>query len=128
LIDVAHRLKKCVCEMDDVGRFGGDEFVVMISPLNIDLSASILQAEVIAEKISSALAEPYLLSIMQNGSPAKTVEYRCTVSIGVALFLGHKASHEEIIKQADTAMYQSKEAGRNRVHFYEPQAVRSPSE
>jgi PleD family two-component response regulator len=42
LIDVAHRLKKCVCEMDDVGRFGGDEFVVMISPLNIDLSASIL--------------------------------------------------------------------------------------
>jgi diguanylate cyclase (GGDEF)-like protein/PAS domain S-box-containing protein len=128
LIDVAHRLKKCVREMDDVGRFGGDEFVVMISPLNIDLAASVLQAEVIAEKISNSLAEPYLLSIMQNGSPAKTVEYRCTVSIGVALFLGHKASHEEIIKQADTAMYQSKEAGRNRVHFYEPQAVRSPPE
>ncbi|MFT5533567.1 MAG: diguanylate cyclase (GGDEF)-like protein/PAS domain S-box-containing protein [Burkholderiaceae bacterium] len=123
LIEVAHRLKKCVREMDDVGRFGGDEFVVMISPLNINLATSILQAGVIAEKISSALAEPYRLMIMQNSSSAKTVEHRCTVSIGVALFLGHKASHEEIIKQADTAMYQSKEAGRNRVHFYESLAV-----
>ncbi|MFT5590203.1 MAG: diguanylate cyclase (GGDEF)-like protein/PAS domain S-box-containing protein [Bradyrhizobium sp.] len=128
LIEVAHRLKKCVREMDDVGRFGGDEFVVMISSLNINLTASVLQAGVIAEKISSTLAEPYILSIMQNGSPAKTVEHRCTVSIGVALFLGHKASQEEIIKQADTAMYQAKEAGRNRVHFYESQPVQSKFE
>ncbi len=128
LIEVAHRLKKCVREMDDVGRFGGDEFVVMISSLNINLTASVLQAGVIAEKISSTLAEPYILSIMQNGSPAKTVEHRCTVSIGVTLFLGHKASQDEIIKQADTAMYQAKEAGRNRVHFYESQAMPSKLE
>jgi diguanylate cyclase (GGDEF)-like protein/PAS domain S-box-containing protein len=128
LSEVAHRLKKCVREMDAVGRFGGDEFVVMISPLNVNLAVSIQQAGIIAGKISSALAEPYVLTIMQNGSSVKTVEYRCTASIGVALFLGHNASHEEVIKRADTAMYQSKGAGRNRVHFYEALAVRSKLE
>jgi diguanylate cyclase (GGDEF)-like protein len=79
-----------------------------------------VQAGIIAEKIRSALSEPYLLTIMKNGDPGKTVEHHCTASIGVAMFLGHKIGHEEIIKQADTAMYQAKEAGRNLVRFHEP--------
>ena len=120
LIEVAQRLKKCAREMDAVARFGGDEFVVMISPLSMDRSASIVQAGIIAEKIRSSLAEPYLLTIMQNSHPGKTVEHRCTASIGVALFLGHKIGHEELIKRADTAMYQAKEAGCNLVRFHEP--------
>jgi diguanylate cyclase (GGDEF)-like protein/PAS domain S-box-containing protein len=120
LIEVAQRLKKCAREMDAVARFGGDEFVVMISPLSMDLAASMVQAGIIAEKIRSALSEPYLLTIMKNGDPGKTVEHRCTASIGVAMFLGHQACHEEIIKQADTAMYHAKEAGRNLVRFHEP--------
>jgi diguanylate cyclase (GGDEF)-like protein len=120
LIEVAQRLKKCAREMDAVARFGGDEFIVMISSLNMDKVASTVQAGIIAEKIRSALAEPYLLTIMQNAHPGKTVEHRCTASIGVALFLGHKIGHEELIKRADTAMYQAKEAGRNLVRFHEP--------
>jgi diguanylate cyclase (GGDEF)-like protein/PAS domain S-box-containing protein len=123
LIEVAQRLKRCAREMDAVARFGGDEFVVMISPLNMDRAASITQAGIIAEKIRCVLAEPYLLTIMQNSHPGKTVEHRCTASIGVALFLGHKIGHEELIKRADTAMYQAKEAGRNLVRFHEPGLV-----
>jgi diguanylate cyclase (GGDEF)-like protein/PAS domain S-box-containing protein len=125
LIEVAQRLKKSAREMDAVARFGGDEFVVMISPLNKDLTASTLQAGIIAEKIRSALSEPYLLTIMQNGNPGKTVQHRCTASIGVAMFLGHQACHEEIIRRADTALYQAKEAGRNQVRFHDP--ARPPS-
>jgi diguanylate cyclase (GGDEF)-like protein/PAS domain S-box-containing protein len=120
LIEVAQRLKKCAREMDALARFGGDEFVVMISPLNMDLAASMAQAGIIAEKIRSSLSEPYLLTIMKNGDPGKTVEHRCTASIGVAMFLGHQTCHEEIIKQADTAMYRAKEAGRNLIRFHEP--------
>jgi diguanylate cyclase (GGDEF)-like protein/PAS domain S-box-containing protein len=119
LVEVAQRLKKCAREMDAVARFGGDEFVVMISPLSMDPAVSIVQVGVIAEKIRNALSEPYLLTIMQNSQPAKTVEHRCTASIGVALFLGHQTSHDEILKRADTAMYQAKEAGRNLVRFHE---------
>jgi diguanylate cyclase (GGDEF)-like protein len=120
LIEVAQRLKKCAREMDAVARFGGDEFVVMISPLNMDKAASIVQAGIIAEKIRSALAEPYRLTIMQNSHPGKTVEHRCAASIGVALFLGHKTGYDELVRAADTAMYQAKEAGRNLVRFHEP--------
>jgi diguanylate cyclase (GGDEF)-like protein/PAS domain S-box-containing protein len=126
LIEVAQRLKKCAREMDAVARFGGDEFIVMISSLNMDKVASTVQAGIIAEKIRSALAEPYLLTIMQNAHPGKTVEHRCTASIGVALFLGHKIGHEELIKHADTAMYQAKEAGRNLVRFHEPGLAAEP--
>ena len=46
------------------------------------------------------------------------VEHRCTVSIGVTLFINHDASEDDILKQADQAMYQAKEAGRDAVHFY----------
>ena len=123
LVEAAQRLKKCAREMDAVARFGGDEFVVMISPLSMDLAVSVVQAGVIAEKIRSALSEPYLLTIMHNSHPAKTVEHHCTASIGVALFLGHQAGHDEIIKRADTAMYQAKEAGRNLVRFHESPAA-----
>jgi diguanylate cyclase (GGDEF)-like protein/PAS domain S-box-containing protein len=127
LIEAAQRLKKCVREMDAVARFGGDEFVMMISPLNVDSAASIMQVGVVAEKIRSALAEPYVLTIMQDDKTAKIVEHSCTASIGVALFLGHHAKYEDIIKRADTAMYHAKEAGRNLVFFDESPAVALPT-
>jgi diguanylate cyclase (GGDEF)-like protein/PAS domain S-box-containing protein len=118
LIEVAHRIRNCVREADSVARFGGDEFVVMISELDANRDESISQASIVAEKIRTALAEPYVLPVQQDGM-ATTVEHRCTSSIGVVMFVNHEISTEEILKRADMAMYQAKEGGRNRVCFYE---------
>jgi diguanylate cyclase (GGDEF)-like protein/PAS domain S-box-containing protein len=119
LIEVAQRLKNGVREMDSVARFGGDEFVVMISELKTDLVESTAEAARVAEKIRLALAEPYRLTLTRGAEPTGvTVEHHCTASIGVALFVEHTANPEDILKWADLAMYQAKEAGRNRVQFY----------
>jgi diguanylate cyclase (GGDEF)-like protein/PAS domain S-box-containing protein len=118
LIEVANRLISCVREVDTVARFGGDEFVVMLKELDADKGASIAQAEIIAEKIRAILAEPYTLALCKDGHAITTVTHQCTSSIGVQLFVGHEASANEIIKQADLAMYQAKKDGRNLVRFY----------
>lgn len=117
LIEVAKRLKGCVREMDTVARFGGDEFIVLLSELVEDKAESIAQAGIVAEKIRSALAIPYLLRLPHDGQP-RTVEHRCTASIGVAMFSGLEITAEEALKRADMAMYQAKENGRNLVRFY----------
>jgi diguanylate cyclase (GGDEF)-like protein/PAS domain S-box-containing protein len=119
LVEVADRLKSCVREMDTVARFGGDEFVVMISELDVDKSESTLQAGLIAEKIRIALAQPYRLTIERAGVADTTIEHPCTTSIGVTLFIHHEASQEDILKWADKAMYQAKEDGCNLIRFYE---------
>lgn len=118
LKEVAHRISSCVREMDTVARFGGDEFVVMLSELDADKAESTAQAGIVAEKIRIILAEPYVLKFQQEGDAETTIEHRCTSSIGVALFIDHEASPEEVLKWSDIAMYQAKEGGRNRVHFY----------
>ena len=117
LIQVAQRLSICVREIDTVGRFGGDEFVVMLSELDTDRAESIDQARRVAEKIRLALSEPYVLALNHPGAPDERVEHRCSASIGVVLFYNHEASLDEIVKWADMAMYRAKEAGRNCVFF-----------
>lgn len=118
LIEVAHRLTRCVREMDTVARFGGDEFVVMLGELDVDKERSVAQAGMVAEKIRASLAEPYLLTRKQEDTIEAPVEHHCTSSIGVVLFINHEASQEDILKWADVAMYQAKESGRNRVQFF----------
>jgi diguanylate cyclase (GGDEF)-like protein/PAS domain S-box-containing protein len=118
LIQVAKRLKSCMRETDTVARFGGDEFVMILGELNADKDQSRIEACMVAEKIRSILAEPYLLDICQAGKAPTTIEHHCTTSIGVALFLDHQASQDDLIKWADMAMYQAKEAGRNQIRFY----------
>jgi len=119
LIEAADRLKSCMREKDTVARFGGDEFVVMLSDLNTDKAESTMQAGMVAEKIRSVLSDPYFLVSRQDGESATTVVHRCTASIGVALFIDHAASQDDILKWADTAMYQAKEGGRNAIRFYD---------
>jgi diguanylate cyclase (GGDEF)-like protein/PAS domain S-box-containing protein len=119
LIEVAHRISRCLREADTVARFGGDEFVVMLSQLDTDKELSITQARIVAEKIRTTLAEPYVLTRSQENNAATTVEHRCTSSIGVMMFIDHEAAQEDILKWADMAMYQAKERGRNLVSFFD---------
>jgi diguanylate cyclase (GGDEF)-like protein len=117
LVEAANRLKSCMRAVDTVARFGGDEFVVVLSQLDTDAQVSRAQAQAIAEKISTLLAEPYTLSVRQAGLPDGIVEHRCTASVGVALFINHATSQTDILKRADAAMYQAKKAGRNAICF-----------
>jgi len=112
LQQVAQRLTFCVREDDTVARLGGDEFVVMLEDLGEEDIEAAAQTEVIGEKILATLGQPY---------PLVTHEYRCTPSIGVTLFRGHHLEKEELLKQADIAMYQAKKAGRNTVRFFDQQ-------
>jgi diguanylate cyclase (GGDEF)-like protein/hemerythrin-like metal-binding protein len=125
LMEAAARLKSCVRETDTVSRFGGDEFVVMLSELNADKAESTSQARIVAEKIRATLSEPYRLAIKREGEADTTVEHRCTASIGVALFINHESSQRDILKQADAAMYRAKESGHNLIRFAaeKPQGV-----
>ncbi len=117
LVEVASRLKSCVREIDTVARFGGDEFVVLLGELALDPQDSKSQADVIAEKIRLVLAAPYLMSMAREGAEAVTLVHRCTASIGVTLLIHSEASQDDILMRADTAMYQAKEQGRDRVQW-----------
>jgi len=108
---VARRIQACVREGDTAARLGGDEFVVMLEDLSHDARSAAAQAEAIAEKIREAIGRPYALV----GSAS---DYRSTSSIGVSQFLAHEHSVENLLKQADIALYQAKDAGRNQVRFY----------
>ena len=111
LRQVAKRLMSFVREVDTVARLGGDEFVVILSDLHKEESEAGNQAEAVAEKALDALREPYHLG---------EVTYTSTASIGATLFRDKSGSFEELMKQADLAMYKSKAVGRNTVRFFDP--------
>lgn len=117
LIEVARRISSCVREMDTVARFGGDEFVVMLSELDADKESSIAQTSIVSEKIRAVLSRPYVLTIKVNGNTEIKFEHHCSSSIGVVMFINHEYSSEELLKRADKGMYQAKESGRNQVCF-----------
>lgn len=120
LKEAGRRISHCVREVDTVARFGGDEFVVVLSELLADKTGSAAQTSMIAEKIRSTLAAPYLLSIKNEDFAQVSVEHHCTSSIGAVLFRDQECSATDMLKWADLAMYQAKAAGRNTVQFYEP--------
>ena len=111
LIEVAERLKACVREADTVARFGGDEFVVLLSELSTQPGEAAEQAVAIAEKVRTRLAEPYVLQSALRPS----IRHECTASIGVAVFRGRDESQNAVIDRADAAMYRAREEGRNRI-------------
>ena len=111
LQQVALRLLGSVRETDTVARFGGDEFVVMLQGLGQDMPAATAQVERVGRKILTQLNQPYLLGQFEQHS---------TPSVGVALFQGSRQTMDELLKQADLAMYESKAAGRNTLRFFDP--------
>jgi diguanylate cyclase (GGDEF)-like protein/PAS domain S-box-containing protein len=119
LIEVATRLKGCLREVDTVARFGGDEFVVILSELMVDKTQSIKQARGVAEKIRAGLASPFFLRQAQPGKEDAVIEHGCSISIGVVVFANHELNQTTIMKCADAAMYQAKAGGRNAIRFCE---------
>jgi diguanylate cyclase (GGDEF)-like protein/PAS domain S-box-containing protein len=111
LIEVAQRLKSCVRLGDTVARLGGDEFIVMLENLSIDKNQATAETEVVSEKVLHEINQPYLLA---------GHEFYSSPSIGISLFTNHEATGEEILKRADAAMYQAKNAGRNTMRFFDP--------
>jgi diguanylate cyclase (GGDEF)-like protein/PAS domain S-box-containing protein len=118
LIEAAARLRNCVRAIDTVARFGGDEFVVILGDLCADQAESTLQAARVAEKIRLCVAEPYSLNVRREGEAAMLIEHRCTVSIGIVLFLGQEASQDDLLKWADAAMYRAKTCEQNLIRFH----------
>ena len=120
LAEVAKRLRNCVRQVDTVARFGGDEFLVLLEDLTSDKEQAHSQADMVAGKIRSLLADLYSLQIASGDfGTLQTIEHKCTVSIGVALFLGQTNTEVDVLKWADLAMYKAKDTGRDRVFFFD---------
>lgn len=111
LQEVARRLHQSIRAVDTVARLGGDEFVVLIQDLSADLEEARLHATTVGHKILASLNEPYAL---------KQALHTTTPSIGITLFRGEGTAPSELLKQADTAMYQAKASGRNTLCFFKP--------
>lgn len=108
---VAQRLTGLLRAQDTVSRLGGDEFVLLIVELGTDEAAAAVVARSVADKVRAALDEPYEI---------KANAYTCPASIGITLFPQPGVTWEDLLRQADTAMYRAKATGRNRVAFFEP--------
>jgi len=119
LIEVAHRIIGCVRAVDVVARFGGDEFVIILSELGKNKLDATEQSAGVAEKIRASLDKPYLLTATHDGKAESTIKHHCSSSIGVTIFLNHESEIEEVIKWADNAMYQAKKAGGNQVCIFD---------
>jgi len=109
LIQVAKRLNDCTRQEDMTARLGGDEFIILLENLGSQKEQASAQALSVAMKILARLNKPYALA---QGN------YTMGVSIGITIFKDETYAIEELIKQADMAMYQAKEKGRNQICFF----------
>ncbi len=116
LKQVAQRLASCVRGGDTVARLGGDEFVVMLEDLNEYILGAAGQVESVGKKILESIRKPYQIGAHECFS---------SPSIGITLFKGLEYGLEELLKQADIAMYQAKKDGRNTLRFFDPQMQNS---
>lgn len=110
----AARLNRMIRRRDTLARLGGDEFALLVEDLDTTQSEAAKQAERIADKIRAALSPPHSLEADQAPFSIKS-------SIGVTLFLGEASSANELLKQADAAMYQAKKEGRDQIRFFDPE-------
>jgi diguanylate cyclase (GGDEF)-like protein/PAS domain S-box-containing protein len=108
LIKCARRMQAALREYDTIARWGGDEFVIIVEDLDSDFQTSLQRAQNIAANLLQALRKPYTY---------RGRTFVCHPSIGVACFRGVMQPVQQVIDDADHAMYQAKLAGKNRVHI-----------
>jgi diguanylate cyclase (GGDEF)-like protein/PAS domain S-box-containing protein len=111
LREVAARLSSCVRQSDTVARLGGDEFVMIIENLSANPEQAATEAESISRKILAAVDQTYTI----EGHDCTS-----TSSIGVAMYGDQWTTADEVIRQAEIAMYHAKTAGRNTTKFFSP--------
>jgi diguanylate cyclase (GGDEF)-like protein/PAS domain S-box-containing protein len=109
---VGQRLVSCVRDVDTVARLGGDEFVVLIEGLDTAPQEAAAHVQTVALKILRTLAERY--------DDLGGAGFYCSASMGITQFSEPGYQIEELMKQADIALYQAKEAGRNTLRFFDP--------
>lgn len=99
LIAVAQRLQRAVRKNDTVARYGGDEFLILVTNLS-----EVKQALTVADKVLQRISMPYRLA---------TGERKIGASIGVAIFPDHGSEYDDLLTAADEAMYAAKQSGKN---------------
>ncbi|WP_290697426.1 EAL domain-containing protein [Amphritea sp.] len=109
LNSVSARIRQAIRQADTPARLGGDEFVVLLPELGQNESSASHNALSVAEKIRQSISEAH---------PIAGKSLHVTPSIGIALFDGNNDQFENLIMQADLAMYRAKEEGRNQVQFF----------
>ncbi len=107
LREVTTRIRQCLRESDIMSRFSGDEFAALLRENN-DPEA----ARAAASRILTAVAEPYRC----NGD-----EYHLSASIGISTFPGDSDDADALLRNAELAMYQAKDQGKNNFQFHSPQ-------
>ncbi|MDN3695801.1 EAL domain-containing protein [Vibrio cortegadensis] len=112
LIETASRINQSIRLCDVLTRFGGDEFVILLSGLGVDTEKSNLTVENTVDHLLEILSKPYAL---------KEYIYNSSVSVGIVLFDDDSSSESELIKHADIAMYRAKNSGKNTYSVFDPQ-------
>lgn len=110
LIEVAKRLQQLVRKNDTVARLGGDEFVILLSDLPEDGATSKQRVSAICDKLLAQLSQPFFIYKR---------DLHVGVSIGVVMFPMAQATQTDLLRYADTAMYQAKAKGRGQTVFYQ---------
>ncbi len=100
----AERIRSCIRDCDTVARLGGDEFTIIVDDI-----VEVQDAAVVAQKILDTLSQPFIL----HGH-----EVFISVSIGVTLYPNDDENADNLLRNADSAMYRAKEYGRNNYQFY----------
>lgn len=111
LIETANRLKHICREGDTVARLGGDEFIILLNELGNDPMIAATRAEAVAEKIHEVFSVPFDIGLAEPISTSS--------SIGIVLVSSKEQTSDDLLKFADTAMYQAKKEGRNTARFYQ---------
>lgn len=106
LVCVAERIKDCLRQVDTAARLGGDEFLILLHKTDAR------GAEIIARRILNSLSQPFVLD---------DFSFTITCSIGIALYPDDGETMDDLIKNADAAMYHVKERGRAGFRFYQRQ-------
>ena len=116
LQQVAARLSTSTRETDTLARLGGDEFVLVLNGLHPDRDRAAAETEAVGRKLIELMREPF---------PIGGQDRHVSPSVGATLFDGEDIGVQEVLKQADLAMYRAKNAGRNTVRFYDPELHRA---